>query len=293
MKLGFNGATTMKASLFEDVMKLGFNGATTMKASLFEDARASKKAGFEYLELRDNKLEDLLTKKDLEEIKKFLQDLSIQPIAMNSLERATLQDEMGRQEVLKRGETLCRYSSVLDCPILIVVPSFLHDVLRKPSREEIKEDACALLAQLERIARPYGVKIAFEFLGFANSSVNTLSFCYEIVEELDNPNIGLTIDTFHFFLSNEPISVLETVNPEKIFLIHVADVEGLPRHQLTDANRVLPGDGVAPLKPFVRKVQEIGYQGVFSIELFNPMLWEWDVEQVTQVCYQRMRELFQ
>ena len=37
-------------------MKLGFNGATTMKASLIEDAEASSKAGFDYLELRDNKL---------------------------------------------------------------------------------------------------------------------------------------------------------------------------------------------------------------------------------------------
>jgi len=274
-------------------MKLGFNGATTMKASLFEDAQASKKAGFGYLELRDNKLEDLLTRKSLEEIKEFLQSLSIQPIAMNSLERATLRDETGRQEVLRRGETLCRYSSVLGCPILIVVPSLLHGISCRPSREEIKEDACVLLTQLEKIARPYGVKIAFEFLGFANSSVNTLSFCYEIVEELDNPNVGLTIDTFHLFLSNEPVSVLETINPEKIFLIHIADVENLPRSQLTDANRVLPGDGVAPLKPFVRKVQEIGYQGVFSIELFNPTLWEWDIEQVTQVCYQRMQGLFQ
>lgn len=276
-------------------MKLGFNGATTMKASLLEDAWISKEAGFEYFELRDNKLEDLLKTKSLEEIKSFFRSLSIQPIAMNSLERATLQDEEGLRKVLERAETLCKYSAALDCPILIVVPSFLEsaDTSVQALRQKVKEDAISVLRKLERLAQPYEVKIAFEFLGFVNSSVNTLSFCNEIVSDLDSPNVGLTIDTFHFFLSGEPLSVLESVDPAKIFLIHVADIENIPRAQLSDANRTIPGEGVAPLKAFVRKLQEIGYQGVFSIELFNPKYWERDPKEVAVLCYQKMRELFQ
>lgn len=273
-------------------MKLGFNGATTMKASLLEDAQVSKSVGFEYLELRDNKLEDLLKVKSLEEVRDFFCDLSIRLIAMNSLERATLRDESGFQEVLKRAETLCKYSAVLGCPALIVVPSFWEDVPTRVSRQMVKENALLVLRRLEEIARPYGVRIAFEFLGFSNSSVNTLSLCNEIVSELNSPNVGLVIDTFHFFLSGESLSVVDQIDPEKIFLVHVADVEDCPRSQLTDANRTIPGEGVAPLKSFVRKLQEIGYQGVLSVELFNPKYWDEDPKKVARLCYQRMKELF-
>ena len=274
-------------------MKLGFNGATTIKASLFEDAQISKKAGFKYLELRDEKLEDLLKTKSLEEIRSFLEGLSIKPIAMNSLEGATLKDGEELLRILERAETLCRYSAALNCPILIVVPSLLEDAFSRPSQQEVKEDAISVLRKLEEVAQSYRVKIAFEFLGFAHSSVNTLSLCNEIVSDLNTPNVGLTIDTFHFFLSGEPLSVLDTIDPKKILLVHIADVEDFPRPQLSDANRTIPGDGIAPLKPFVRKLQEIGYDGVFSIELFNPKYWEKDPEEVAVLCYQRMQELFQ
>jgi len=270
-------------------MKLGFNGATTMKASLIEDAEASSKAGFNYLELRDNKLEELLKTKSLEEINHIFKELQIQPIAMNSLEKATLQDAAGFKEILKRAEVLCQYSSLLHCPILIAVPSFLDNLTL--SKREIKDNAQMVLKKLEEISRPYGVKIAFEFLGFSNASVNTLSFCNEIVKELNNDRIGMIIDTFHFYLSDEPLSVIEKVNPEKIFLVHIADAENLPKTQLKDANREMPGNGVIPLKDITQKLKDIGYKGAYSIELFNPTYWEWEPEQVAKLCYQKMWEL--
>ena len=273
----------------EATMKLGFNGATTMKAGLIEDAEASSKAGFDYLELRDNKLEELLKTKSLEEIDHSFQELHIQPIAVNSLEKATLRDETGFEEILKRADVLCQYASTLHCPILIAVPSFLES--SRPTKKEIKENAQMVLKKLEELSRSYGVKIAFEFLGFADASVNTLSFCNEIVEELNNDRIGMIIDTFHFYLSDEPLSVIEKINPEKIFLVHIADAENLPKTQLKDANREVPGSGVIPLKDITQKLKDIGYKGAYSIELFNPTYWEWEPEQVAKVCYQKMREL--
>lgn len=274
-------------------MKLGFNGATTMHASLIEDAEISRRVGFDYLELRDNKLEDLLKTKSLTEIKKTFQDIGIQPLAMNSLEKANLQNETEFQKIMARAEVLCQYSSALECPILIVVPSFLSDLSIRPDREWIRKETCRVLEKLEGIARPYGVKIAFEFLGFSTTSVNKLSFAYEIVSCLDNDRIGLVIDTFHFFLSGESLSVLDRISPERIFLIHITDAEDVPKAQMQDAHRTIPGDGIIPLKEFVHKTQTIGYQGVYSIELFNPGYWEQKPEDVARLCYQRMRALFE
>ncbi len=143
---------------------------------------------------------------------------------MNSLELANLQDQVGFQKIVERAEVLCRYSVALECSILIVFPSFVNDLPSQPGRKSIKEDACRVLEKLEAIACPLWVKIAFEFLGFATTSVNTLSFAHEIVTALRNKHIGLVVDTFHFFLSGEPLSVLDQIAPEKVFLVHITDL---------------------------------------------------------------------
>jgi 2-keto-myo-inositol isomerase len=53
-------------------------------------------------------------------------------------------------------------------------------------------------------------------------------------------------------------------------LFHVNDYPGAPEvSQLTDRERVYPGDGVAPYDVIVPALQEIGYTGMLSLELFN------------------------
>ena len=47
-----------------------------------------------------------------------------------------------------------------------------------------------------------------------------------------------------------------------------------PRATITDADRVYPGDGIAPLGELVRILQAIGFHGYFSLELFNRELLE-------------------
>ncbi|MBD0327299.1 MAG: hypothetical protein ICV68_12755, partial [Pyrinomonadaceae bacterium] len=50
-------------------MKLALNGATTMRASLTEDVRAAGAAGFEYLEIWAAKLRAFLKSQTTDELK--------------------------------------------------------------------------------------------------------------------------------------------------------------------------------------------------------------------------------
>ena len=53
-----------------------------------------------------------------------------------------------------------------------------------------------------------------------------------------------------------------------------------PQFEQTDADRVYPGDGILPLKTFLKDLDAIGYEGFLSLELFNPQYWTRDLEEV-------------
>ena len=85
--------------------------------------------------------------------------------------------------------------------------------------------------------------------------------------------MGLVLDTFHFFAGGSSLASLCQLDPRKIFMVHVNDVEPVPRAKLHDALRLLPGEGVLPLQPILAALKGIGYEGKFSVEIFRPAYW--------------------
>ena len=62
------------------------------------------------------------------------------------------------------------------------------------------------------------------------------------------------------------------------------------RAQISDANRIYPGDGVAPLKNVLRDLHALGFRGLLSLELFNRDYWKQDalLQPETRAAYRRM-----
>ena len=91
---------------------------------------------------------------------------------------------------------------------------------------------------------------------------------------MNRENIGLVIDTFHFYAGNSSLEAIETLNPEKLFIFHINDAENLPKDQLTDAHRLYPGLGILPIKEIKQRFDQIGYDRMVSIEIFRPEYWD-------------------
>jgi sugar phosphate isomerase/epimerase len=60
---------------------------------------------------------------------------------------------------------------------------------------------------------------------------------------------------------------------------------------MTDADRVFPGEGDFHLSPIVVKLQQIGYAGCVSLEVFNPVLWKAKPTQVTELGWTALTRL--
>jgi 2-keto-myo-inositol isomerase len=255
-------------------MKLALNGATTMKADLATDLQAAHAAGFDFVEIWAAKLRKYLRTHSAADLKNLFDQTGLEPLSINSIEHVTFRSPADYAGIKAECEELSSLAATLRCPYIVVVPGRLP--AQPPSLEEIIDESVLVLSDLSAIAERHGVALAFEFLGQTDCSVQTLDLADEIVRRVDRPNVGLVIDSFHFYAGRSTIDMIETLEPDSLFIFHINDAENLPREQLQDSHRLLPGLGILPLTEMIQAFNRIGYDRVASVEIFRPEYWERD-----------------
>lgn len=260
-------------------MKIALNGATTMHAHLETDIKAASKAGYDLLEIWASKLRKYLETNTPRDLKAMLDEHGLEPYSINSIEHVTFRTPAEYEGIKAECEELTSIAGAIGCPYVVVVPGKLPG---GKSEEEIIEGSVEVLRELSDIAAKHGVSLAFEFLGQTDCSVQTLDLCKEIVERTDRENIGLVIDTFHFYAGNSSFEAIDELDPSKLFIFHINDAEDLPKDELTDAHRLYPGTGILPIKEIKAHFDKIGYDRMVSIEIFRPEYWDHDPYEVAE-----------
>lgn len=259
-----------------------------MKADLSTDIAAASAAGFDCLEIWAAKLRQFLKSNSSADLKQIFAEHKLAPYSINSIERVTFRSEEAHQQLLKECEDLCRVASEIECPYIVVVPSpvkkgfggrgtgVVYKLATDVGRDEVIEESVRVLSELGGMAERYGVGLAFEFLGQVDCSVPTLALADEIVRQVARANVGLVIDSFHFYAGGSTVESIEALDPNRLFVFHINDAEDRPREELEDKHRLLPGLGILPLREIVGALNRIGYDGVTSVEIFRPEYWERD-----------------
>ncbi len=260
-------------------MKLAMNGATTMHADLETDIKAAGAAGFDYVEIWAAKLREYLKANTTENLKNLIAENNLEAYSINSIEHITFRTPEDYAEIKAETEELSNIAMQIGCPYVVVVPGILPENV---SEERVIEESVQVLTELGELAEKYNVSLAFEFLGQTDCSVQTLDLAKKIVEQVNRANIGLVIDTFHFYAGNSTFEAIETLDPNKLFIFHINDAENLPKEQLTDAHRLYPGEGILPIKEIKARFDQIGYDKMVSIEIFRPEYWNEDPFEVAR-----------
>ena len=263
-------------------MKLALNGATTMRADLATDLLAAQTAGYDYLEIWAAKLRAFLKQNSVADLQALFNKHQVPPLSINSIEHITFRDETAYQQVKQQCHELCSIAAQINCPYVVVVPGRLP--ASGANETEIKTESVRVLNELADIAAAYNVSLAFEFLGQKDCSVQTLAQANEIVKAVDRQNVGLIIDSFHFYAGGSSIDMIESVAPDSIYVFHLNDSEDRPREELEDRHRLYPGSGILPLHEMFRAFRRIGYDRVASIEIFRPEYWEMDPIRVARAA---------
>ncbi|MEQ1684909.1 MAG: sugar phosphate isomerase/epimerase family protein [Burkholderiaceae bacterium] len=132
------------------------------------------------------------------------------------------------------------------------------------------------LRKLAMLALPLGIRIAYEGLSWGRT-INEFTTAWDVVCRADAPNLGIGIDSFHAFATKTSLEDLDMLDPQKIFLVQLADFmwNEIPsvEERINTARhfRVFPGEGVhsEQVAELVMRLDRLGYRGDYSFEVFN------------------------
>jgi sugar phosphate isomerase/epimerase len=172
-----------------------------------------------------------------------------------------------KMDIAKSMLEMCH---ALDCRLLLICSS--TSVHASSDTQALVQD----LRKLAMLAIPMRIKIAYEALSWGRT-VNEFPQAWDIICQADMPNLGLGFDSFHMFATNTPLDELDMLDPDKVFLVQLADfmwteIKSVEERIATARHfRVFPGEGVhsEALAALVTKLHSLGYRGDYSFEVFN------------------------
>ena len=114
-----------------------------------------------------------------------------------------------------------------------------------------------------------GVTPLLEIWGSSNT-LSRIGQALLVAAESGHPKASVLLDIYHIYKGGSSFSGLKFLGPDAMHVFHVNDYPAdPPRATITDAHRVFPGDGAAPLKQIFSTLKTGGFHGWLSLELFN------------------------
>lgn len=142
---------------------------------------------------------------------------------------------------------------------------------------------------LLEVGRRVGVTPQLEVWGFSRN-LSRLGETALVAIESGHRDACILPDVYHIYKGGSDFAGLELIDGRSIPCFHMNDYPAEPpRETISDRDRVYPGDGVAPLSYIIQTLIANGFQGAFSLELFNPDYWKQDAATVVSTGLERMK----
>ncbi|MBN2129285.1 MAG: sugar phosphate isomerase/epimerase [Sedimentisphaerales bacterium] len=111
-----------------------------------------------------------------------------------------------------------------------------------------------------------------------------------VVLESGHPRACLLPDVYHIYKGGSDFHGLKMLSARTIQVFHLNDYPAdPPRETIGDRDRVMPGDGIAPLTQILRDLRDNDSRAVLSLELFSPVYWEKDPLEVAKLGLAKMK----
>jgi 2-keto-myo-inositol isomerase len=139
------------------------------------------------------------------------------------------------------------------------------------------------------IGSQIGVAPQVEVWGFSKT-LSRLSEAAYVAVESGHKEACILADVYHLYKGGSGYDGVHLLSGSALHVLHMNDYPAdPPREVITDAQRVYPGDGVAPLKTLLHDLRRIGFRGTLSLELFNRDYWKRDALTVARTGLDKMR----
>jgi sugar phosphate isomerase/epimerase len=142
---------------------------------------------------------------------------------------------------------------------------------------------------LLEVGMAVGVIPQLEVWGFS-ATLSKLGETMLVATESKHPQACVLLDVYHLFKGGSDFAGLRLLSGAAMHCFHMNDYPAdPPRDAIKDADRVYPGDGVAPLSQILGDLFATGFRGTLSLELFNPEYWKEDALSVARTGLEKMK----
>lgn len=179
------------------------------------------------------------------------------------LQGTTYESRVELMEQMKKSIEMTAFLGAENFVVHPIMTPNLDDA-GKPEAEKTWETNLVFMTELLKTAKDYGVTICFENMPFGLFSISKPVDTYRFVKEINDNNFKMCLDTGH--VSVFGLSPAEAVREmsDEIKVLHVHD----NKHKMD--LHLMPHFGVIDWADFGKALRDVGFNGVFSLEVRPP-----------------------
>jgi 2-keto-myo-inositol isomerase len=262
---------------------------TTRAGTFSEHLVAYRNTGWRHFEINLWHARSFIEKEGVKATARLVTDHGLTCVAATGLGLNTFKDSAARAKDLDQAGRYGEIMQALGCRPLVMGSDAPKDV----TAQNYDAHLTSLAYHVREVAiavAPFGVQIAVE--------VNWTALCRsyrtaaKLLERVAHPNVGLIWDPAHFVSTPSRLTDLELATGRFVHA-HLNDIRDCYFEAINvNADRVIPGQGILPLREWTDKVAECGYSGYHAVELFNEELWAKPLETICADVMQGCRSMW-
>lgn len=258
------------------------------KLGFVKELETASKAGFRSVEIWIDTLQDYLKTSTVADARKRISDLGITIENLIGFSPWIIDDEAARAKGLDQMKREMTLLAEIGCkrtaapPVGAQTPNSPSIDLRRAA-----ERYRAILDMSDQT----GVVPQLELWGFSKN-LNKLSEVMFVAIESGHPSARVLLDIYHLYKGGSSQASLPLVGKPATDVFHVNDYPAnLPREAITDADRVFPGDGVAPIRETLSMIKRADKPIVLSLEVFNKTYYAQPAQDVANTAMAKMKAM--
>jgi 2-keto-myo-inositol isomerase len=255
------------------------------KLGFIKELETASRAGFTAVEIWVESLQEYLkTGGSLTEAKKRIDGLGLTVANAIGFAPWILDDESKRAAALQQMKQEMDMLAAIGC--------------RRTAAPPAGATGGSLL-DLDKVAERYqkalelgdktGVVPHLELWGFSKN-LSRLSQVMYVALQSKHPSAKVLLDIFHLYKGESGIDTLPLISKHSTDILHMNDYSGtVPPATITDADRIYPGDGVAPIAKVLKALAGTERPLILSCEVFNKAYYAQDALLVAKTAISRMK----
>ncbi|MHC4166379.1 MAG: sugar phosphate isomerase/epimerase family protein [Planctomycetota bacterium] len=246
--------------------------------SLDKEIEIAARAGYTGIEPWVRKISDYAGQGgNLRDIRRQLSDSGVTVESAIDFSRWIVDDDAERQKGFEQVKRAMDLLAQVGGKRIAAPPA---GATRKPGLDLIK--AAERYRALLELGDEMGVVPQLETWG-SSKNLHRLGQAMFVVIESGHPKACFLPDVYHTYKGGSDFNGYKQLSAHAVQVFHMNDYPAdPPRETISDRDRVMPGDGIAPMTQILRDLIANGSRAVLSLELFNPVYWKQDALTVAR-----------